>query len=296
MEITQRFLTNNNCYKAGRFQVVKGIMWHTTGANNPNLNRYIPGDEVIGYSKYDNDWDTAQPGGRSVCAHAFIGLDKDGKVRIYQTLPWEMVGWHSGKGSKGSANFLGYIGFEIQEGLLDDAKYFAEVYAAAVWLTVYLAKKFTFPINSTTMIDHSTGYKMGIASNHSDVMHWFPKHGKSMDTARADVLKALAPTPVKKPEVVEVKKPELKVDGYLGEKTIVAMQKYFKTPQDGVISRPSMMVRKLQELLEIRKDGYMGDKTIKALQKRMGTPQDGVISEPSMMVKELQRRLNKGKI
>jgi len=102
-----------------------------------------------------------------------------------------------------------------------------------------------------------------------------------------------------KPDPIGVVKPvteALRVDGYLGEKTITTLQKYFGTPQDGVISRPSMMIRKLQELLEIRKDGYMGDKTIKALQKRMGTPQDGIISAPSMMVKELQRRLNKGKL
>lgn len=217
MEITQRFLTQNNCYKSGRTHIVRGIMWHSTGSNNPNLNRYIPGDEVIGYSRYDNDWDTAQPGGRSVCVHAFIGLDKDKKVRIYQTLPWEMVGWHSGKGSLGgslSANFTGYIGFEIQEDALTDPKYFAEVYAAAVWLTVFLAKKYKFPINKTTMIDHSAGYKMGIASNHGDVMHWFPKHGKSMDTARADVIMALAPPTVPAPTPVTPQKPQEEAQEY----------------------------------------------------------------------------------
>ncbi len=37
------------------------------------------------------------------------------------------------------------------------------------------------------IICHSEGYKQGVASNHGDVMHWFPKHGKSMDTFRADV-------------------------------------------------------------------------------------------------------------
>lgn len=38
---------------------------------------------------------------------------------------------------------------------------------------------------------HSEGHKLGIASNHADVGHWFSKHGKSMDTFRADVLDAL---------------------------------------------------------------------------------------------------------
>jgi hypothetical protein len=34
--------------------------------------------------------------------------------------------------------------------------------------------------------------KLGIASNHGDVMHWFPKHGKNMDTFRAAVKALLA--------------------------------------------------------------------------------------------------------
>lgn len=34
---------------------------------------------------------------------------------------------------------------------------------------------------------HAEGYQMGIASNHADVGHWFPLHGKSMDDFRNDV-------------------------------------------------------------------------------------------------------------
>ncbi len=32
----------------------------------------------------------------------------------------------------------------------------------------------------------------GIASNHGDPKNWFPKHGKGMDTFRADVKKLLS--------------------------------------------------------------------------------------------------------
>ena len=103
------------------------------------------------------------------------------------------------------------------------------------------------------------------------------------------------PIKVTKP-VVKPAKATLTVDGYLGRLTITALQRYFGTPQDGVISKPSMMVKKLQRLLGVQTDGYMGTITMRALQRRMGTPVDGVISEPSMMVKELQRRLNKGKL
>jgi cell division septation protein DedD len=51
------------------------------------------------------------------------------------------------------------------------------------------------------VICHSEGYKRGIASNHGDVMHWFPKHGKSMDTFRADVAKLVKPATTTSPPI-----------------------------------------------------------------------------------------------
>lgn len=91
-------------------------------------------------------------------------------------------------------------------------------------------------------------------------------------------------------------KENLIVDGYLGKLTIQALQRYLGTPVDGVMSRPSTMVKALQKLLGVAQDGFWGAITTRALQKRFGTPQDGIISKPSTMIKELQRRLNKGKL
>jgi hypothetical protein len=34
-------MTNSSCYKAGKTIPVYGILWHSTGANNPNLRRYV---------------------------------------------------------------------------------------------------------------------------------------------------------------------------------------------------------------------------------------------------------------
>ena len=60
-----------------------------------------------------------------------------------------------------------------------------------------------FGLTEKDIICHSEDYQRGVASNHGDVMNWFPKHGKSMDTFRADVaakLKAAsAPTTTGKP-------------------------------------------------------------------------------------------------
>lgn len=184
MNLHQLILTENACYKAGRKIIPQGIMVHSTGANNPNLRRYVgPDDGLLGENKYGNHWNQ---GGLSVCVHAFIGKLKDGNIATYQTLPWDHRGWHAG----GAANNT-HISFEICEDGLEDAEYFWNVYREAVELCAYLCKE--FGLKPDTIIDHSEGYKMGIASNHGDVAHWFTKHGKSMDTFRADVAAQLQP-------------------------------------------------------------------------------------------------------
>jgi hypothetical protein len=208
MNLRQLILTKNSCYLSGKKHTVKGIMVHSTGANNPNLKRYVgPDDGLLGVNQYGNHWNTARPGGKQVCVHAFIGKLKDGSIATYQTLPWDMVGWHSGSGSKGyakNANNNGYMGFEICEDGLSDPAYFMSVYREAVELCVYLCKMYGIKPESPTLICHSEGNKLGIASNHGDVMHWFPKHGKSMDTFRADVKAGLA-SGTEQPSVPDVK-------------------------------------------------------------------------------------------
>lgn len=181
MNLHKLIFTENACYKAGRKITVKGIMVHSTGANNPTLKRYVgPDDGLLGKNQYNNHWNTHHPGGREVCVHGFIGKLADGTIATYQTLPWDHRGWHAG----GSANNT-HIGFEICEDGLTDASYFTKVYQEAVELCAYLCKEFN--LTEQNIICHSEGYRKGIASNHGDVMHWFPKHGKSMDTFRADV-------------------------------------------------------------------------------------------------------------
>ena len=183
MNLRKLIFTNNACYKAGKKITPKGIMVHSTGANNPNLKRYVgPDDGLLGKNIYGNHWNQSMS--RNVCVHAFIGKLNDGTIATYQTLPWDHRGWHCASGSKGSGNDT-HIGFEICEDGLKDANYFAKVYKEAVELCAYLCKEFGLTENN--IICHSEGYAKGIASNHGDVMHWFPIHGKSMDTFRADV-------------------------------------------------------------------------------------------------------------
>jgi len=120
MNVKKLYLTKNECYKTGRKITPKGIMVHSTGANNPNLKRYVgPDDGLLGKNQYNNHWNQPRPDGRQVCVHAFIGKLKDGSIATYQTLPWNHRGWHAG----GDANNT-HIGFEICEDNLTDKTYF----------------------------------------------------------------------------------------------------------------------------------------------------------------------------
>jgi N-acetylmuramoyl-L-alanine amidase CwlA len=205
MNLKKLIFTENLCYKRNvqkydsRYTTFqsrgpKGIMVHSTGANNTSLKRYVgPDDGLLGKNQYNNHWN--QHMDRNVCVHAFIGELKDGTIATYQTLPWNFRGWHAG----GDANDT-HIGFEICEDSLTDATYFAKVYQEAVELCAYLCNE--YGLTEKDIIDHKEGCRKGIASNHGDVGHWFPKHGKSMDTLRADVkalLNSKKEEPVKEP-------------------------------------------------------------------------------------------------
>ena len=184
MRLRKQYLTENDCYRAGRTIRPQGIMVHSTGANNPSVARYVPGDDVIGRNQYGNDWDRP---GLEKCAHAFVGRFADGLVGTVQTLPWNRRGWHCGRGKNGSANDT-HISFEICEDGLEDASYFKAVYQEAVELTAMLCREHNLdPLADGVVICHKEGYHRGIASNHGDVLHWFPKFGKTMDDFRADV-------------------------------------------------------------------------------------------------------------
>lgn len=85
MNLHKLILTENACYKAGKKITVKGIMVHSTGANNPNLKRYVgPDYGLLGKNQYGNHWNTYHPSGREVCVHAFIGKLADGTIATYQ--------------------------------------------------------------------------------------------------------------------------------------------------------------------------------------------------------------------
>lgn len=184
MDITQFFLTENPCYKAGRKIKPSGIVVHSTGANNAYIKRYVnPDDGVLGRNQYGNHWNRELKSGNK-CVHAFIGKVADGSVRIYQTLPWDHRCWGVGSGKKGSHNNT-HIQFEICEDGLTDEKYYKEAFTLAKELCAFLCKKFN--IDPANVIGHYESAAAGYGSNHGDPRNWQKKFGDSMDEFRNDV-------------------------------------------------------------------------------------------------------------
>lgn len=186
MEIKQCYLTKNDCYKSGRTIKPVGIVVHSTGANNPNLRRYVqPDDGLLGNNPNHNDWNRS---GLDVCVHAFIGKDKNGVVRVYQTLPWNYRCWGCGSGKFGSYNNT-HIQFEICEDALTDKVYYQQVMQAAKELCAYLCKKYHISIDN--VVSHHGAHLQGYASNHSDCDNWLNRFGDNMTKFRADIDKIM---------------------------------------------------------------------------------------------------------
>ncbi|MCI7428536.1 MAG: N-acetylmuramoyl-L-alanine amidase [Methanobrevibacter sp.] len=163
---------------------VKGLMLHSVATPQPEAEVFI------------NAWNKPNI---TKCVHAFI--QADGKV--YQTLPWNIKGWHGGKSY--SNNY--YIGVEMCEpatikylntactkikdnNLVGTKNYVMGTYNTAVELFAYLCKQFNLD-PMTDILSHKEGYKKGIASNHGDPEHLWVKYGLTMNDFRRATKQAL---------------------------------------------------------------------------------------------------------
>ena len=295
--------TNSKCYKnTVKFRPV-GILWHSTGANNPNIKRYVqPTDGSVNYAKdiskfgkntNRNDWNHLQV---SAGVNAFIGKYADGSVGTVQCLPWDYAPWGCGSGSRGSCNkekmadnsYIGWIQFEICEDNLSNADYANKVFNEAVQLTAYLCKKYKIDpdgyvtikgVKIPTITCHNDASKLGFATNHADINHWFPKLiGKNMNNVRQEV-KALigggsapsapsTPAPAPKPATPSVtpSEPILRV-GSKGD-AVRSLQTKLKA-----IINPNLVI-----------DGDFGNNTKNAVinfQKKYGLTPDGIYGPKS---------------
>ena len=200
-------MTQSTCYKGTRKFTPKGVLWHSTGANNPWLKRYVQPDDdaanrsellnLLGKNQYGNDWNHIE---REAGLNFWIGKLADGTVAAVQTMPWDYRPWGCGSGNNGSCNNT-HIQFEICEDSLNDKSYWEAVYKEACEMTAYLCKMFGIDPKGTTtcngvtvptIIDHTGSHALGLGSNHGDVQHWSRKYGKTMENVRNDVAALLA--------------------------------------------------------------------------------------------------------
>lgn len=179
MNIIEAFAEKNRCYQIGAPLTPRGIMLHSVGTPQPSA------------AVFARSFNQYQPGGASVCVHAFVQADGT----VYQLLPWEMRGWHCG----GSANST-HIGVEMTEPSTtmtgdESVAQIAGTYHTAVELFAALCKQYGLdPVQDGVIIGHAEGHRRGVASNHADPEYLWNAYGMgyTMDGFRADVAAKMA--------------------------------------------------------------------------------------------------------
>lgn len=238
--------TENRCYQSGKRISPIGIQVHSVGCKGTTRERW-------------RAWNNPTI---DKCPNAFIDT-----AGIMQTLPWEVRPWLSGKASLGNANDF-CIGFEMCEPLTknDTPEVAAYLYGAAVYICSEWCKM--FGVMPDDIRCHAELHRLGVASNHADVGHWWGKKGTSwepytMDSLRADVKKILDE------------------NGYITSIENVPVSQ-LPTLRRGNVGTPVTM---LQNWLNaagqgVKPDGQFGpstEKAVKSFQKSHGLSADGVV-------------------
>lgn len=286
---------NSTCYKKTKTFTPMGVLWHSTGANNPNISRYVQPLEtddnyqemidLLGKNRYGNDWNHKE---RQAGMNFFIGKLADGTVATVQTMPCNFAPWGCGSGSKGSLNNT-HLQFEICEDDLSSEAYFLAVYKEACEVTAYLCSLYgldplgTFVYKGVTVpviTTHAESHKLGLGSNHGDPLKWLKKYGKTMDDARRDVAALMgkedkAPTPAPAPAPAPTAKGNAITirtmrEGCTGEDVralqILLTGRRCKADADGIYGpKTKAAVKKYQRKVDLKDDGVAGVLTMSSL-------------------------------
>jgi len=104
-------MTNSTCYNGTTIGVPVGVLWHSTGANNSYISRYVQPSEndknyqnlmsLLGKNRYQNDWNHQYV---EAGVNAFIGRLADGTINSVEVLPLNYRAWGCGTGKYGSCN------------------------------------------------------------------------------------------------------------------------------------------------------------------------------------------------
>lgn len=196
MVLHESILTENPCYKTGRKIMPKGIMLGSVRCPQPSAKVFV------------HNWN--RDGSNNRCPHALIDANSGD---VYQTLPWNHRGWHTGKHPEtkmgGNGTYIGVFlcepaqikykkgdKFEITGNKDKAVEALHRAYASAVELCASLCREFNLN-PKTDIISHGEGYERKIASNHSDPVHLWKEFelNYTMDKFRADVEKAMRALP-----------------------------------------------------------------------------------------------------
>ena len=179
--------------------------WHCGGSGNNTL----VGCEVcepLNARMLDVNWRTLKQGGKDNTTYAVTMLQKELQARGYDpngidgifgggtktaVIAFQKAAGLTADGAVG-LNTLHALqrrtGSYMAYNVVENQAYFEDVYRKAVFTCAYVLKQLgVSKIDKKSLCSHAEGYQMGIASNHADVGHWWPKHSKSMDDFRADV-------------------------------------------------------------------------------------------------------------
>lgn len=191
LKIIQYPLKNNRCYKQYAKRTPIGIQVHTIGC--------AQGTGEVLASSWNNP---------NISALVTYIVDSDEAGRVFQCGPEDMYTWaDGGYGNRNlitmelcESDFMKYTGGANYK-VTDEPRFKADVtrsYETAVLLCADICKRHKWdplaklPSGLYLISSHDEGRRAGLSTAHVDPTHLWPKIGKSMDTFRADVVKAMA--------------------------------------------------------------------------------------------------------
>lgn len=262
--IIQVMMTENRCYQRGERIIPRGIVLHSTDANNTELRRYVQPDPdgTIGRNQYANHWNQQKA---DKCMHGFLGTRLDGTLAFAQNLPWDYRSWGCGGGESGSYNDT-HIQFEICEDNRQNADYYWSAFNAAAEICAMLCRK--YGIRTRSIVSHSESAAALYASNHRDTEHWMKIHGDSMDAFRARVAAMIGEDNTVRPTWAEMRRDTIRKGAKSHD--VAEMQGILialgydvgKTGADGVYGAATQKaVKKFQADHELTPDGVAGPAT-----------------------------------
>lgn len=174
MKIIKNIAVNSECYKESKKMIPQGIVIHSTGVNEPRLDRYM---SIV--NRFEQ-----------ICGHAYVGINNDNELCVTEVLPLDICCKDIGYGQKGSFNNNPpYIQLEICEDCLMDDDYYIAVFDIAAEYCAYLCR--TFGLDIRKIVSHKEAYEMGFGSNYHDPEYWMRNFGETMGDFRRKVASIL---------------------------------------------------------------------------------------------------------